>query len=453
MTLGPKIRKAAEASTAEEARPPEYSDDSLADKVAEEYRDDKRYIATMSSWVVWDNTRWRLDDTLHTYDDVRLICRRTAVGCNDPSLAKRISSKTTIAAVEHLARADRRIAARLNQFDADPWMLNTPSGTINLRTGEKHLHSRANFCMKTTAVGPSKMASPRWSMFLTRITGGDTELQRFLARAIGYSLTGSVHEHAFFFCFGSGGNGKSVFLETIAAILGDYSAPAPIEMFTAAKHKGHSTDVAGLKGLRFVTASETEAGRSFDEARLKLLTGGDTVSARRMRADNISFRPEFKLWILGNHKPHILSSDEAMRRRLHLVPFDVTIPPEERDPKLPEKLREEWPAIMQWAIDGCLEAYRCGLQPPIKVRNATDEYLRSEDTIEHFLTEHVTLEASGRASTDELFGRWRVVCTMHNEQPGTLKDFVKALENKNLRRRHGRDGNRWIGIRLLEKPQ
>jgi putative DNA primase/helicase len=225
--------------------------------------------------------------------------------------------------VERLARADQRLAARASDFDADPWVLNTPDGLIDLKTGAMRPAKRDDFVSKITAVGPGRPC-PIWREFLRRITDGNSELEGFIARSIGYALTGVTREHALFFDYGLGANGKTVKNETIAGLLGDYALPAPIEMFTASKFERHSTDVAALQGARFVTASETEAGRALAEARIKLLTGGETISARRMRRDNVSFKPQFKLFLTGNHKPRLSSRNEAMARRMHLVPFNTS---------------------------------------------------------------------------------------------------------------------------------
>ena len=172
---------------------------------------------------------------------------------------------------------------------------------------------------------------PIWLQFLAEITGGDQNLQDFLQRMFGYALTGVTTEHALFFLYGTGGNGKSVFINTISGILAEYHKPAPIETFTASQSERHPTDLAGLRGARCVTAVETEEGRRWAESKIKALTGGDRISARFMRQDFFEYVPQFKLIIAGNHKPGLSSVDEAIRRRFNLIPFTVTIPPEKRD--------------------------------------------------------------------------------------------------------------------------
>lgn len=450
--VAPSLSEASSASLNVDARPPAFSDDALALRFAERHAEDRLYVARWSKWLVWDGKRWCSDDTLRAFDDARAICREAAAQCNDAKVAKALASAATVAAIERLARADRRLAATASQFDADPWLLNTPDGVVDLRTGEIRDPRREDFMTKMASASPGGSCE-RWVSFLNTITGSDLWLRRYLARVAGYALTGSIREHVFFFAFGHGANGKSVFAETISALMGDYAMAAPVEMFVASKLQGHTTDIAGLQGARFVTASETEAGRALAEAKIKLLTGGDTVSARRMRADNVAFSPQFKLFITGNHKPRLNSNDEAMRRRLHLIPFEVTIPVHARDQKLPEKLREEWPGILRWAIDGCIKWQSLGLAPPPAVREATDEYLDAEDTVQAWLSSAVELDPNARSSTEQLFASWRQFAEQNREEIGGIKDFTKALEAKQFVRKHGREGNRWHGIRLLGKAQ
>ena len=185
---------------------------------------------------------------------------------------------------------------------------------------------------------------------------------------VGYCLTGSIRDHALFFLYGTGGNGKGVLLNTCHDILGDYSAIAAMETFTASKADRHPTDLAMLRGARAVIAQETEDGQRWAESRIKALTGGDAISARFMRQDFFTFKPAFKLLIAGNHKPSLRNVDEAVKRRFNLLPFTVTISKDERDPELAEKLKGEWPGILAWAIEGCLEWQRIGLCPPNAVR-------------------------------------------------------------------------------------
>jgi P4 family phage/plasmid primase-like protien len=419
--------------TLDEVRPPEYADDALALGFSERHATDLRYTALWGRWSIWDGTRWRKDDTLAVFDLSRKDCRTASADCGDERLGRRLTSAQTVYAVERLARADRRHAATADQWDRDPWLLNTPAGTLNLRTGIIQAHCREDYCTKITAASPGGPC-PKWHGFLNRITAGNQELQSFLQRIIGYSLTGVTQEHALFFLYGTGGNGKGVFLNTISRILGDYSATAPVEAFLASTFDRHPTDLAGMQGARLVTAIETEEGRRWAESKIKALTGGDPISARFMRQDFFEYVPQFKLVVAGNHKPGLRNVDAAMRRRLNLVPFTGTIPAEERDTKLEEKLVEEWNGILQWAIEGCLEWQRAGLRPPAIVQQATEDYLAAEDALGRWLEERCEASRAYKATTAALFADWREWCETSGEHSGSEKKFSQTLEARDFQR-------------------
>ena len=312
-----------------------------------------RHVAAWNKWLQWTGSHPQGSGRYEARIRTRLAtCREAAAECNKPKVAVAIASAKTVAAVERLGLADRRIAATLDQWDADPWLLNTPDGVVDLRTGDIRPHDPFDYMTKITAVGP-RGDCPRFLAFLDRIAGGDTDLVAYLRRVFGYALTGARRPSwRSFFGYGNGANGKSVLLSTVSGLLGDYHKTAPIETFTASNGDRHPTDLAGLRGARLVTATETEEGRRWAESRIKSLTGGDKIAARFMRQDFFEFMPQFKLVIAGNHKPGLRSVDEAIRRRFHLVPFAVTIPPDERDPDpQASKAAIEWPGILQWMID------------------------------------------------------------------------------------------------------
>ena len=258
-----------------------------------------RYVDVWGRWLTWDGTRWQFDDTLAAYDLVRETCRTASAECNRENVAAALASAKTVAAVERLARSDRRLAATVDQWDVDPWLLNTPGGIVNLRSGKKSAHRAKAYMTKITAVAPQEGPTTVWKAFLRRVTGGDDELQAFLRRMAGYSLTASTKAHALFFLYGVGANGKSTFINALTGCLGEYHRTAPIETFIASKQVQHPTDLAGLRGARLVTAVETEEGRRWNESKIKTLTGGDKIAARFMRQDFFEFVPQFKLLFAG----------------------------------------------------------------------------------------------------------------------------------------------------------
>ncbi len=312
----------------------------LALRFAHRHEGDLRFVAKFGRWLKWDKTRWRFDDTMAAFNLVRTLCRKVAGECNKESTRAVLASAKTVAACERLAKADRRLAATSEQWDVDPYLLATPSGVVDLRTGHLRPARQSDYMTKTTSVGPGG-ACPRWREFLKTVTAEDAELEAFIQRVLGYGLTGSTVEHAMFFAYGTGANGKSVLLGTVAGIMGDYHCTAPIEAFVTSHGERHPKDLAGLRGARLVTAIETEEGRRWAENKLKAVTGGDRISARFMRQDFFEFLPLFKLLVAGNHKPALRSVDEAIKRRLHLIPFTVTIPVEQRNKELVDELKAE----------------------------------------------------------------------------------------------------------------
>jgi putative DNA primase/helicase len=422
------------AGVAPEIEAPEFSEDSLAARFTQRHADDLRYVAAWGRWLQWDSTRWVQDDTLHVFDRAREICRAASAECaTKPTVAARVASAATVAAIERLVRADRRHAAVVDQWDSDAWLLNTPDGIVDLRTGDIEVHRRDAYCTKMTAASPGG-ACPLWNTFLDRVTDGDRELQTFLRRMMGYCLTADTREHALFFLYGTGANGKSVFLSTVAGILNAYSKSAAIETFIASPSEHHPTDLAGLQGARLVTATETEDGRRWAESKIKALTGGDRIAARFMRQDFFEFTPVFKLVIAGNHKPGLRSVDEAIRRRLHLVPFVVTIPPAERDLSLSHKLRAEWGGILGWALGGCLEWQARGLTPPASVRDATEAYMAAEDGLAQWLDARCVQVPNAVGTAARLFADWKTWAESAGEYVGSQKRFSQTLEERGFKR-------------------
>jgi putative DNA primase/helicase len=317
--------------------------------------------------------------------------------------------------------------------------------TYDLKTGLARPHNREDYITKCTAVVAGGDC-PMWLAFLDRVTAGDKELQAYLQRMAGYCLTGVTREHVLFFLYGTGANGKGVFLNTLTAIWGDYAVTASMETFIESHNDRHPTELAHLRGARLVTAQETERGRRWAESKIKALTGGDPITARFMRQDFFTFIPQFKLVIAGNHKPSLRSIDEAIRRRFHLVPFTVTIPAAERDPELFVKLKPEWPGILGWAIDGCLEWQNQGLNPPPAVRAATDKYLAEEDGIARWIEDCCVTGKGLWAIGDVLWRSWKAWAEVNNELPGSRKAFAIAMEDRGHQPQKSQEVRGYAGI-------
>ena len=367
-------------------------------------------------------------------------------------MAAALASAKTVAAVVQLAKSDERLAATVDQWDVDPWLLNTPAGTVDLRTGRSRRHRPDDYITKLTGVPADRSCPiPVWARFLDRVFAGDKELIDFMQRVDGYALTGLTQEHALFFCHGTGANGKTTYLNAVTGCAGDYHRAAAIETFISGKHEQHPTDLAGLRGARLVTGIETEEGRPWAEAKIKALTGGDKIAARFMRQDFFEFTPSFKIIIAGNHKPRLRSVDDAIRRRFNLIPFITTIPREERDLTLPEQLKDEWPGILAWMIDGCLEWQRIGLAPPKAVQAATAAYLESEDMFGTWLDECCERDANAWERSGQLFASWTAFAERSGEQRGDAQRFRERLERAGIsyKRRGGKASARgYQGLRL-----
>lgn len=430
--------------------PPQYSEDALAAEFTRQHAATWRYVASWGQWLTWSGAVWTREETLGAYHLSRMICREAASRVPSAKLRSRLAAASTVSAVERLARADRAHATTTDVWDRDPWALNTPGGIIDLRTASATAHDPSFSMTKITTASPQGDC-PVWKTFLATVTGGDRELQDYLQRMAGYCLTGVTTEHALFFLYGTGANGKSVFANTLTSILGDYATVAAMDMFMATHGDRHPTDMAGLRGARIVTSIETEQGSRWAESKLKALTGGDKITARFMRQDFFEFMPQFKLLVVGNHKPSIRNVDEAMRRRLHMIPFTVTIPPGQRDKKLPERLLAERDGILAWALQGCLEWQRLGLRPPGAVMAATEDYFEAEDAIGRWIDERCQRDRQHWASSTDLFANWKSWAETNGEYAGSMKRFSETLSSRGFEKESTRQARGFRGLKIIDQ--
>jgi putative DNA primase/helicase len=322
--------------------------------------------------------------------------------------------------------------------------------TLDLRTGLARPHRREDYNTKIAAVAADeRVPIPLWTKFLDTVTAGDKELQIYLQRVSGYCMTGVTIEHVMFFLYGIGANGKGVFLNTLRGIWGDYAVVASMETFIETRYPQHSTDLAMLAGARLVIAQEVEKNKAWAEAKINSMTGGDPITARYMRQDFFTYVPKFKLMIAGNHKPSLRSVNEAIRRRLQLIPFIVTIPKPERDKDLLEKLKPEWPGILNWALQGCLSWQKIGLAPPKVVLEASEAYFAEQDLIHNWIDDCcVTGDASQSELLNTLYASWKKWAEDAGEHPGTNKGLSAALQECGYSRKHGEHGVYFLKIAL-----
>lgn len=440
-----------DANAGEALAPPSLSDDHLAQLLASRLREDWRHVAAWDRWQRWTGQVWKQDEGSLPLHQARLVCRTAAAGIEeaDAKLARRLASKTTITSVELIARSDPLLNVSSDCWDRDLMLLNTPAGILDLATGEMRPHDRYAFMTRMAGAQPGG-ACRRWLTFLHEITSGDAALQAYLARLAGYALTGLTSEHVLFFLHGTGANGKSVFIDTISAVLGDYATAAPLDTFIGTFSDQHPTGLAGLRGARLVTVTETEPHRHWAVSRLKAFTSGDAMQARFMRQDFFEFRPVGKLVIAGNDKPAIGSVDEAIRRRIQLVPFTVLIPPERRDKGLSATLLQERNGILSWMLGGLADWQRTGLSPPPMVLAATNEYFAEEDLVGRWLEEECEQDKAFHETSTRLYQNWRRWTEVVGELPRTRKALSLELQKRGfLLSRIGASGDRgYRGLRL-----
>ena len=427
------------------------TEDGLALAFKDRYRDALRFDHSIGAWFEWRGTHWKRDETRRAFNFARETVRELSGASNDPAKAARpVAKAATAAAVERFAQADPDLAVSGEAWDNDPLLLGTPGGTVDLRTGELRRSVPWEGITKITGVAPSERGEcPHWLRFLDETTGGDGELVEYLQRVVGYALTGQTSEHAAFFVYGNGGNGKSVFLDIVAHVLGDYSRTSPIDALTASKHDRHPTELAALKGARLVTASETQEGRAWDEAKLKQLTGGDKIAARYMRQDFFEFKPEFKLLIAGNHQPNLRHVDEAMKRRINMLPFARK--PRVVDPDLPKKLKAEGAGILRWAVEGCLAWQAQGLSRPAIVEAATADYFAAQDVFGDWLDTNCRVEPENNylwTSSAELYEDWKNFAVSAGEEPGKQTGIAARLAKRGIRPHRKKSGRGFSGIAL-----
>jgi putative DNA primase/helicase len=403
-------------------------------------------------WHVWDGRRWAVDDK---YIQVQARAKETALAIfeeirdatdRDARMqhAKRSQSRTSIESMIWLARSEPGIPARLTEFDADGWLLNVGNGTLDLRTGLLRPHARADLISNIVEIQFDPTAKCElWDAFLWRVLDRDEELYAYLRRFVGYLLVGDTSDQSLHFLYGLGANGKSVFCEVLVRLLGDYSMAVSPDLIMLKRHAGIPNDVARLRGVRAALMNETSQGARFDEAKLKDLTGGDTLTARFLHQEFFDFHPTHRIVIRGNHKPAINGTDEGIWRRLRLVPFTVSIPPDEQDRHLLRKLEGELPGILNWALQGCREWQTEGLKPPPIVADAVRAYREESDTLGRFILECCEVRPLAQVKSSSLFKHYQEFCEQSGERWIPAKDFPAEIERRGFTYKRGTGGTRY----------
>lgn len=363
--------------------------------------------------------------------------------------APRCESAGTIRATVGLLETESTVPVTLPELDADPWQLGTPSGIVDLRTCDSRPAHRMDLLTRQTGALMVDTPCRVWDGFLLDIMDGDAAMVSYLQRAVGYSLIGVTTEQVLFICHGSGANGKSTFLETLRHVLGDYARNCPADSFVGRKDGQIPNDLAMLAGARLVTASETAEGKPLDEALVKAMTGGEPVTARYLNREFFEFTPSFSVWLATNHKPRVKGTDHGIWRRLHLIPFGVTIDRDKMDRKLGGKLRAEAGAILRWAVDGARAWQEYGLCPPATVVDATKEYRAEQDVVAEFLEQCCVLSSTLSTPSAELYSVYAAWCRETGEFQRSSRWLVLQLGSRGLEAGKGAKGVRvWRGVGL-----
>ena len=427
---------------------PAYTDTGNAERFAVAHAGRLRYLRERRQWLVWQHGRWRRDTTGEVERAAKDVSRSLLAeaarleGDESRKTAKwalASQSEPRIRAQLALAGSEREVVVEADQLDPDPWLLACANGVIDLRTSELREPDPDDLITRGTDVAyePSSQC-PRWDRFLSEVFAGDDELIRFVQRFIGYCLTADVREHVLVVFHGSGANGKSTLVGVLRRLLGDFAVAAPFDSFVRQRDRGPRNDLARLHRARLVTAAESGEGRRLDEATVKEITGGDVIAARYLYGEFFEFQPLFKLVLTTNHRPKVDGDDDAIWRRLRLVPFEQSFEGRE-DRDLTAKLEAELPGILAWAVRGCLEWQEAGLGQAGAVTRATAEYREDEDVLGAFLAERCAM--TGETPTRELREAYEIYCSDLGEKPLAANVLGRRLSKRGVRRR-SHDGNR-----------
>ncbi len=428
-----------------------------------------RYCHSWGQWLVWNGTKWQADTT----GEIQRLAKATALSIYDEvskgktkddrekiaGWGNKSESEHAITAMIRLAQSEPGIPITPAELDANHYQLNCLNGTIDLRTGKLHKHRRKDFITKLAPVRFELRASNvTWEKVLNDATRGNSELKELMQRAFGYSSTGDTGEEVLFLIHGPAATSKSTIIAAIKATLGDYATTADFETFVKRRDAGGPrNDIARLAGSRLVVSIEVDEGKQLAEGLVKMVTGGDTITARKLYQESFEFKPAFKLWLVANHAPKVDPDDDAMWRRIRLIPMICQVPEDLRDPKVKAHLTNPaiaGPAILQWLLKGCLDWKREGLKIPTVVQQATAEYRASQDSFGDFISDCCILEADTWVSSEDLREQYASWSSEHsdgrlNGNGLTDKAFAKKLQRFGCSSRKGTGGVRgWSGIRL-----
>ncbi|PTF65041.1 DNA primase [Staphylococcus chromogenes] len=425
-----------------------YDDTGNAERLKDKFGDFIRYNYTANSWYYYDGKRWKKDDS----GKMKTLVDKVVASLKDEKISaehyegykdeeiKKFRTRHWKDSRNHnkkenmMKECQHLLPIHNHNFDTDFSLFNTQNGYINLNNGELLDHDKNKYFTKISNIEYTDKADcPKWEQFLDDIFLGNQELIKFIQRCIGYSLSGYTTEQVLFVLYGNGRNGKSVFLDVINEVFGDYSTNIQPQVIMTSKlgnNGGPTPELAKLDGARFVTTTEPNEGDRFDEGLLKQITGGDRISARKLHENSFEFTPQLKLWMATNHKPYVRGTDEGIWRRFVIIPFAKQIPLHEVDRELPQKLKEELPAIIKWCVDGYLEWQRIGLSEPEIVREQRDEYRAEMDSTELFIRDVCETGETKFIRTSQLFKAYDTWARDNHQYRMSNKKFRTEMEKK-----------------------
>jgi putative DNA primase/helicase len=424
-----------------------------------EFGNDYRYNISNNQWLRWNDVIWLEDQASSIDSDILAVIRRRQRVATSAETSQ-ISDKARI--LNYLVRCEnvrsrkdikqaaqwlREFATTINQYDVDKYLASTLNGTLNLRTGDFYEAKRSDYISKQLGANYDTDADcPRWKKFLNEIFDGDKELIRFVQKIVGYSLTGDVSEQKMFIFYGFGKNGKTVFINIISALLGNYSASASFKTFDADKQSEQTNDLAMLNGRRFVSMIESAADKKLNEPLVKLTTGGDRISCRFLHKEFFEYVPQFKLFLATNHKPVITQTDFGIWRRIVLIPFTQNFEGREED-GIEETLKSELSGILNWALEGLKMWQVERLKPlPTAVTSATDKYKDDSDTVKQWLDFQTLQSAESMMKASAAYTNYKIWSEENGYYALGNRNFKSSLEEKGFRQERRKDAIYWLGI-------
>lgn len=421
-----------------------WDDTGNADRMMDLFGSAIRYSYIDKVWYIYNGSFWEIDNSgiINKYVDMMIDTMKNEK-INVPDGMDEDEAKESFHKFIKKTRGNNakkaivnelqhRVPILHNEFDTDKTLLNTENGYVDLTSGILHDHDiNKMFSKQTNAEFTDKVDAPEWESFLNQIFNNNQDLIHYIQKAVGYSLTGSVKEQVMFFLYGNGRNGKSVFIDTIADLLGNYAKTMQAESIMIRQSNGSAnSDIARLEGARLVISSEPNEGVRLDEGLVKQLTGGDKVTARFLYGKEFEFEPEFKIWLATNHKPIIRGTDDGIWRRLMLIPFDVQIPDEKVDKDLKYKLKREEVGILNWAVDGAVMWQKEGLNPPQSVLEASKEYRTEMDTLDLFVNDKCEVYKTYEAPAGQLFKLYKQWAIDNSEYSMSKQKFGSEMKTK-----------------------